>query len=118
MENIERYWQAVRHKVCAHCIDSDGYGNCRLSGEAECGLKFHFPRIVETVLSVRSDKLGPYLEALRSNVCANCKHQSPDGTCTFRGNLDCGLDRYFPLIVEAIEERHFDLDRSAEAFGD
>ncbi|MBM2841002.1 MAG: hypothetical protein HW412_1530 [Bacteroidetes bacterium] len=50
--------------------------------------------------------MEPYIEALRKNVCADCLHQSPDGTCSFRSNVDCGLDRYFPLIVEAIEELH------------
>jgi hypothetical protein len=59
--------------------------------------------MVETVLSVKSDTMEPYIDALRKNVCAHCKHQSPDGTCMFRSNIDCGLDRYFPLIVEAIE---------------
>ena len=61
-------------------------------------------QIVETIHSVKSDKMEPYIEALRRNVCVYCKHQSPDGKCTFRVNLDCGLDRYFPLIIEAIEE--------------
>jgi hypothetical protein len=48
--------------------------------------------------------MEPYIEALRENVCAYCVHQSPDGRCSFRINLDCGLDRYFPLIVETIEQ--------------
>lgn len=104
MENLERYWDAVRLRVCTKCIDGDGYGNCRLTGEESCGLKLHFPRIVETVLSVMSDKMDLYIEALRRNVCAYCKHRSSVGTCMFRINVDCGLDRYFPLVVEAIEE--------------
>ena len=103
---LQQYWHAVREKVCVKCIDSDGYGNCRLSGIDECGLKLHFPRIVETVLSVKSNSMDIYIEALRKNVCAACIHQSPEGKCMVRANLDCGLDRYFPLVVEAIEEVH------------
>lgn len=103
---LDEYWQAVSAKVCVKCIDSDGQGNCRLTGIDECGLKFHFPRIIETVLSVKSDRMEPYIEALRRNVCAYCAHQSPDGKCMFRANVDCGLDRYFPLVVEAIEAVH------------
>jgi hypothetical protein len=118
MEPLEQYWHAVQRQVCVKCIDSDGHGNCRLSGEAECGLKLHFPEIVETVLSVRSDNIEPYVEALRHNVCAYCKHQSPDGKCMFRIQLDCGLDRYFPMIIEAIEEMRLELNRTTEAFGD
>jgi hypothetical protein len=41
---------------------------------------------------------------LRKNVCSECRHQSSDGTCSLRRSLDCGLDRYFPLVIEAIEE--------------
>ena len=103
---LEEYWEAVSMKVCAKCIDGDTKGNCRLSGVDECGLKLHFPRIVETVLSVHSDRMEPYIAELRRIVCANCAHQSPDGKCSFRSDVDCGLDRYFPLIVEAIEAVH------------
>ena len=120
-QSLEQYWQAVQQRVCVKCIDSDPAkrdGNCRLTGEDACGLKYHFPQIVDTVLSVHSDNLEPYVEALRRNVCIFCKHQSSDGKCSFRSNLDCGLDRYFPLIVEAIEGLHFESDRIVEAFGD
>src|SRR3970282_1844297 len=98
MENLDPYWQAVHQTVCVKCIDSNGNGNCLLSHDDACGLGSHFPRIVETVLSVQSDTLEPYLEVLRNNVCAHCKHQSPDGKCMVRAQVDCGLDRYFPLV--------------------
>ena len=118
MDDVGRYWLAVQRRVCVKCIDGDGHGSCRLSGEEVCGLKLHFPRIVETVLSVQSNSIEPYIEALGQNVCAECKHQSADGTCAFRSNLDCGLDRYFPLIVQAIEEERLAFDETADAFGD
>ena len=104
MKRLNEYWQAVRGNVCAKCIDSDPQGNCRLTAEDECGLKLHFPKIVETILSVKSDTLDAYIEALRQNVCASCIHQSADGKCMYRTSVDCGLDRYFPIVVEAIEE--------------
>ncbi len=105
--NIEYYWQAIQQKICAKCIDGDRTGNCLLSAGETCGLKTYFPRIVESVLSVQSDKLNPYVAALRKNVCAECRHQSSDGTCSLRRSLDCGLDRYFPLVIEAIEEVNY-----------
>jgi len=120
---LDEYWKAVRKEVCAKCIDGDGWGNCRLTDAEGCGLKVHFPKIVATVLSVESDDMAPYIDVLRKNVCADCpyrfsgtrsrpdqvgtdKHRSPDGTCIFRANIDCGLDRYFPLVVAAIEALH------------
>lgn len=104
MERLEQYWEAVREKVCANCIDSDGFGNCRLSGIQECGIKMHFPRIVDAVLSVKSERIDTYVEVLRRIVCTECRNQSADGRCSLRDHIDCGLDRYFPLVVEAIEE--------------
>ena len=139
---LDEYWEAVQRRVCVKCIDSDGHGNCLLSGEDECGLILHFPKIVETVLSVKSDSLDPYIEALRHNVCSQCpsrfrgtrsppdivwtdKHQSPDGTRMFRSRADCGLDRYFPMVVEAIERAQLEQETQTdsiegipEAFGD
>jgi len=101
--SLDDYWQVVSAKVCAKCIDGDGRENCRLSAGEECALKARFPKIVETVLSVKTDRMEPYIQELRKNVCRLCIDQSPDGTCILRSHLDCGLDRYFPLVVEAIE---------------
>lgn len=118
MEALEQYWSAVQDRVCVNCIDSDGHGNCRLSGEEECGLKVHFSKMVETVLSVQSDRLEPYVDALRNNVCLSCRHQSPDGFCMIRSHLDCGLDRYFPLVVEVIEDVRSTVRVTPKASGD
>ncbi|MFQ5797201.1 MAG: hypothetical protein ACE5H0_00750 [Bacteroidota bacterium] len=109
---LEPYWEAVRHKVCANCVDGDGKGNCKLSGENWCGLQEHFPLIVQVVKNVHSDSLGEYIVALRDIVCAQCRHQSPDGLCRYRQAVDCGLDRYFPMVVQAIEEAELKLSFS------
>jgi hypothetical protein len=105
--NIENYWQAAQQRVCAKCVDGDRHRNCLLSAKETCGLKTYFPQIVKAVLSVQSEKLDPYVIALRRNVCSECRNQSFDGTCSVRRSLDCGLDRYFPLVVEAIEEVNY-----------
>lgn len=116
--NVENYWQAVQQRVCAKCVDGDRFGNCLLSGGETCGLKTYFSQIVEAVLSVQSDKLDIYVAALRKNVCSGCRHQSSDGTCSLRRSLDCGLDRYFPLVIEAIEEVNFGFHPISETMGD
>lgn len=103
MNNIDQYWEAVQERVCKHCVDSAETGVCRLPANQECGLRRYFTSIVDTVLSVRSDSLGPYVKALRENVCAVCDHQTTNGACLVRTEVDCGLDRYFPMIVEIIE---------------
>ena len=102
--NLEIYWQAVQQKICSKCVDGDGVGNCRLSEREECALKTHFPQIIQTVFSIQSDSVEPYVTALRQSVCATCIHQSHDGKCQVRTDVNCGLDRYYPMIIQAIEE--------------
>jgi hypothetical protein len=118
MEPLERYWEAVRRKVCERCIDGDGTGNCRLTPGEECALQNHFAEVVHAVLSVKSNQVQPYVDALRLDVCGRCRQQAADGTCTLRTQLDCGLDRYFPLVIEAIEAVHIESNTGPEAFGD
>lgn len=111
MEDIDRYWQAVTERVCKECVDGDGAGGCLLRQSESCGLRMHFPQLVQTVLSVQSDSLQPYIDALKSDICASCTNQTADGTCVLRSQLDCGLDRYFVMVVQAIEEADGILDQ-------
>ncbi len=103
MEN-QLYWQAIQAKVCMKCIDGDGAGNCRLDPGIECALQQYLPLIVEAVNRVQSDEMSDYVRELRAITCAECSHQSRNGYCLLRKDVDCALDRYFPLVVEAIEE--------------
>ena len=100
---LQEYWEAIQAKVCVKCIDGDGAGSCRLDPSRDCGVKGYLPLIVYAVNRVNSDRVDDYVAELRATVCAQCKHQTPDGKCNFRSNVDCGLDRYFPLIIDAIE---------------
>lgn len=112
------YWEAVQRKVCTKCIDGSGTGSCRLSSQEDCGLTLHFPKVAAVILSVKSGNLESYVQALQRNVCSSCKHQLPDGVCMLRNNLDCGLHRYFPLVIEVIEEVSSRVPDVTEAFGD
>ena len=101
--SIDECWEAVSARVCWKCVDSDGDGNCRLPRGQHCELRNQFPKIVDTIVGVASDSMEPYVEALRRNICSQCVSQGPNSTCRFRSELDCGLDRYFPMIVEVVE---------------
>jgi hypothetical protein len=103
-QSLQGYWDAVQRKVCQKCIDGDGHGNCRLGTVDECALKVYLPQIVEVVLATRSPHIDPYVQGLRQKVCGGCRHQSAEGNCLLRNEADCALDRYFPLVVEVIEE--------------
>ncbi len=104
MVTQEQLWQALQGRVCVKCLDGDGQGACRIGRNGFCALKEYFPAIVEVVSQVQSVSILPYEEQLRLKVCSRCKEQSPEGRCMLREHVDCALDRYFPLIVEVIEE--------------
>jgi hypothetical protein len=104
MPTDEEYWQMLQARVCSKCLDGDGQGNCRLAHDGFCALKTYFPKIVEVINCVYSDSMIPYEEQLRLRVCHDCKHENPQGQCKLREQVECALDRYFPLIVEVIEE--------------
>jgi hypothetical protein len=104
MVTEEEYWEALQAKICVKCADGDGQGGCQIGEGKDCALKMYLPRILEVVNSVYSASIEPYEEQLRTRVCGHCVHQSADGSCHLRHDIDCALDRYYPLIVQVIEE--------------
>jgi len=104
MVSEEEYWEALQTRVCRRCSQADAEGGCQISGGPECAIKVHLKKILDVVNSVYSPSMEPYEEALRSKVCATCTSQSSDGHCSLRQDYRCALDRYFPLIVQVIEE--------------
>ncbi|HMK38315.1 MAG TPA: hypothetical protein VK569_03175 [Bacteroidota bacterium] len=104
MPTDEEYWDALQRKICAKCVDGDGHGGCLIAHGRDCAIKTHFPQIIESVNSVFSPSVEPYVEQLRKRVCAVCTSQSSGGECRLRDETECALDRYFPLIVQVIEE--------------
>lgn len=104
MPTEQEYWEALQARICVKCADGDGDGGCRIASDRTCAIRTHFPRIIESVNSVYSASIEPYEEQLRKRVCGVCEHQSAEGTCHLRNDVECALDRYFPLIVQVIEE--------------
>lgn len=107
-QELERYRAKIREKVCGRCIDCGEDRKCTLTGERDCGVEIHLEKIIHVVRRVKSTSLSDYITALRSEVCDHCDNQKPDGSCLLRRSVDCALDRYLELVVEAIEE----VDRS------
>jgi hypothetical protein len=100
----ERYLQAIREKVCTKCIDRTTAGICAASTYEACAINRFLPEIIDIVLTAAGNNAGATVARLREKVCSVCQHQSPDGRCDLRDDVECALDRYFPLIVEAIQE--------------
>jgi hypothetical protein len=96
---------AILGDIFTRCVDEkDGAGNVRLTNEAQCIIKRFLPDIVSIVNTIKSNRMEPYIESMHKNICAKCESVNPDGSCELRARADCCLDRYFPLIVEVIEE--------------
>ncbi len=102
--DAREYAEEIREGVCVRCIDGDGAGNCRLDPSMQCALQRYLPLIVTAVSRVTSESMDAYVAELRGIVCAQCSSQSASGRCGLRAQVDCALDRYFPLVVEAIEK--------------
>lgn len=103
-QDEQKHLEEIQTRICPKCIDGDGHGNCLIAHGTECAMKRFFPQILDAVRSVRDRSMEPYEAALRTRVCGACVHQSPDGRCAMRDDVECALDRYFPLIVHVIEE--------------
>lgn len=99
-----QYLQAIRDKVCSVCIERTAEGKCGLASGAVCPIEMYLTRIVTAVHAVSGGDMKRYVASLREGVCAQCPNQGPNGNCPFRLAGECLLNRYFSLIVDAIEE--------------
>jgi hypothetical protein len=79
-------------------------GECGLEEPSSCALFRLFPQVAQAIQSVSSDDIHQYIEAIRSNVCSVCHEQERDGSCETRQMVQCALDAYLLLVVDAIEE--------------
>jgi hypothetical protein len=79
-------------------------GQCGLEEPSSCALFRLFPQVAQAIQSVHSDDIHQYIEAIRHNVCSVCNEQAADGSCETRQQVQCALDAYLLLVVDAIEE--------------
>ena len=94
----------VRNRICGVCTERTVSGNCGLPEPNQCALFRLFPQVAQAIQSVNSDDISQYIEAIRRNVCSVCAEQAADGSCETRQMVQCALDAYLLLVVDAIEE--------------
>ena len=94
----------VRNRICKLCTERTIDGECDLESPSSCALFRLFPQVAQAIQSVQSDDIVPYIEAIRRNVCSVCQDQADDGSCENRRQVQCALDAYLLLVVDAIEE--------------
>ena len=94
----------VRRRICGVCTERTTEGLCGLENPSNCALFRLFPQVAQAIQSVMSDDIRQYIEAIRCNVCSVCEEQARDGSCEGRQQVQCALDAYLALVVDAIEE--------------
>ena len=104
----------IRNRICGVCSDRTVDGQCGLENPSTCALFGLFPQVAKAIQSTRSDDIQDYIQAIRANVCTVCEQQASDGSCETRRQVQCALDAYLVLVVDAIEEATGDkFDRSS-----
>ena len=94
----------VRNRICSVCTERTVESQCGLEQPSSCALFRLFPQVAQAIQSVESDDIQQYIEAIRRNVCSVCAGQAGDGSCETRQQVQCALDAYLLLVVDAIEE--------------
>ena len=94
----------VRSRICRVCTDRTVEGQCGLEEPSSCALFRLFPQVAQAIQSVHSDDIQQYIDAIRRGVCAVCTGRAGDGSCETRQQVQCALDAYLLLVVDAIEE--------------
>ena len=94
----------VRNRICRVCTDRTVDGQCGLEQPDTCALFRLFPQVAEAIQSTHSDNIQEYIDAIRRGVCSVCTAQASDGSCESRQQVQCALDAYLLLVVDAIEE--------------
>jgi hypothetical protein len=94
----------VRNRICGVCTERTTEGECGLENPSNCAMFHLFPQVAQAIQSVNSNDIQPYIDAIRRNVCSVCREEAQDGSCEVRRQVQCSLDAYLLLVVEAIEE--------------
>ena len=90
------YLQEIRNEVCSRCVERPPGGPpCAPLGKV-CGVELHLESLIDSIHKVHSNRIQPYLEHNRREVCESCAflHSS---ACR------CPMDQLTLLVVEAVE---------------
>ena len=94
----------VRDRICRVCTSRTSEGECGLENPGHCALFRLFPQVALAIQSVDSDQISAYIDAIRGSVCSICEDRATDDSCETRQQVQCALDAYLVLVVDAIEE--------------
>jgi hypothetical protein len=94
----------LRNRICKVCTARTVSGDCGLEEPSSCALFRLLPQVANAIQTTDSDDIHQYIEAIRGQVCSVCHDQASNGSCETRQQVQCALDAYLLLVVDAIEE--------------
>jgi hypothetical protein len=100
--------------ICPLCTERREDGSCGLERVEECPIATHLDALVYTAVTVNSDRMDAYVDAVRQNICPTCKHRAlPADRCDVRTEGHCALDSYLLPALEVVDDFVLDLDAVA-----
>jgi hypothetical protein len=105
----------MRESICPKCVRFTQNHTCSLPPGRDCSLFGNLEAVVGIVARTHSERIDPYVDVLRKQVCAACHSEDDHACCPLRDGLDCGLNLYYPIIVDEIER---ELKRQSKAIVD
>ena len=97
--------ELVRNRICGVCSDRKMDGTCGLEEPGQCALFRLFPQVAEAIQTYRKRQSSRITSTPSGGTCVRCApRRRSDGSCGLRQQVQCALDAYLLLVVEAIEE--------------
>jgi hypothetical protein len=94
--DLAEYLREIRREVCRYCVEhAPGGPPCAPRGKW-CGIEFYLPELIESIQSVRSRWMLPYLRTNRRRICDHCPRR--ETAC-----CPCPLYSLAPLLVQAVK---------------
>lgn len=104
MERMEEYESLIKKRISVACPDRKDDGTCDPPEGRLCALELNLPEIVKAVRAVKSDKIIDYADSIRDIVCEQCINRDEHGECIYQDRMQCCLDNFMVIVVDAIEE--------------
>jgi hypothetical protein len=91
--------------ICPFCTERRDDGSCGLDRLDECPIATHLDALVYAAVTVHSQRLDDYVDAVRRDICPTCRHRTlPADRCDVRSEGHCSLDAYLMPALDVVEQ--------------
>lgn len=94
--DVEHYARAVHDAVDHPCVDRGASSHDAL---AACRIDRFLPELIRMARAIGPDRYDTFRLAYRLRICRMCERQ---GQCSMFERQGCCLDRYLPIMYDAI----------------